>query len=61
MQLKENFLNNTVGQQFAEITKKNTSIAKISLDGNPINKKFLQVIKDNLKHNREMCKRNLAP
>jgi Leucine Rich repeat len=61
IQLKNNSLKDDSGSKFSEIAKYKHNLLKIGLELNPMNLKYLDLVKFNLKNNYEIQQRKLVP
>ena len=61
LELKNNSLKDESGQLFSEITRYKHNILKLNLETNPLNFKYLETIKKNLKTNQEHQQKLVVP
>lgn len=59
--LKDNSVKDDGGQLLSEVSRLNQNILKLVLDFNPVNLKFINDIRQNLKRNREIHIRKVVP
>ena len=59
--LRENNLKDESGQLFSEVTRANEIILKLVLDYNPINYKYINDVKQNLKKNKKQQTKKVVP
>ena len=59
--LKDNSVKDEAGELFVELTRINKNFLNIVLDLNPVNLKYVDAIKSNLKENKKLNKKQLIP
>ncbi|CAG9313129.1 PPP1R37_4 [Blepharisma stoltei] len=61
LNLKENNIKDIAGQLLSEVSRYNSNILRLNLDMNPINFKYLNDVKQNLRHNKRLHQKSLVP
>ena len=61
LNLKDNSVKDEAGELFVDLTRTNKNYLLINLDLNPVNLKYVEAIKENLKVNKKNWKRQIIP